>query len=459
MSESTGPAPRDPSTTASRRQFLAAGGALAGGLLAATATPAAAREPRRPELAADEHGNLRPVEAPAASAAAQNAVVRQDVTTFTEGSQMLTLLKQGVQVMKGRPASDPTSWDYQANIHRVFCDSPPSGYTVVHYSWRFLAWHRAYLWYFEKILQQAAGSTALTLPYWNWSVDLALPSQYWGAGNPLYDPRRVMTPTSKLDPTQTAIDGLLALTTFSQFGGTSSAAGALETGPHNYVHRTVGGDMGRFSTAALDPIFWAHHANVDRVWWMWNQEGNTNPADASWLGIQYPFYDVGTGSNVNISFAQAAALPVSYAPAVEVIPVSDPPGDALLSSPRTASVTIPAGTAARLAGAARPAGATLRVSGVTIPDEAVTVRVFANRAGVTGNNDRSFAGSFTLIPTGGGHDHGEVNVQVALGGGFRRALTTASEALAAAPVRFTLVPEGAGASQLRYDRLDLHVGQ
>jgi hypothetical protein len=435
--------------TASRRQFLAAGGTLAGGLLVGSAAPAAGAE--RQELVAGEDGRVRPH---GAGAARQDAVVRYDVATFTEGSPQLTSLRRGVAAMKARPASDPTSWAYQADIHRIFCDSPPPGYSPVHYSWRFLAWHRAYLWYFEKILQQAAGDPTLTLPYWNWTTELQLPAQYWGAGNPLYDPRRVMTQTDRLNPDDTAIARLLALPTFGQFGGDASTAGALETGPHNYVHRTVGGDMGRFSTAAIDPIFWAHHANVDRVWWMWNQEGNANPADPSWLNIQYPFYDIATGGNVNVTFAQAAAFPVSYAQAVEVIAVTAPAGDA----PRTASVAIPAGTAARLAGV-RPAGATLRVAGVHVPSEAVTVRVHANPGGVSGTGQDSFAGSFTLIPTDGEHSaHGEVNVHMALGGGFHRALDAAHRVLAEAPVQFTLVPEGPGAAQLRYRALELHVG-
>lgn len=434
----------------SRRQFLARGGVLAGGLLVAGAAPAAAREPDRPEPAADEHGIVRPASHVEQT---QAGVIRYDVATFTEGSPQLTVLRRGVAAMKARPKTDPTSWDYQADIHRIFCDSPPPGYTKVHFTWRFLAWHRAYLWYFEKILQQAAGTTSLTLPYWNWTTALQLPAQYWGAGNPLFDPRRVMTPTSRLDPTQTAIDRLLSLPTFSQFGGDPSTSGALESGPHNYVHRTVGGDMGRFGTAALDPVFWAHHSNVDRVWWMWNQQGKMNPSDPAWLNIQYPFYDVALGRNVNVTFAQAAALPVTYAPAMEVIAVT---GQG--TTPRSASVIIPAGTAARLTGAG-PAGATLRVTGLTLPAEAVTVRVHANQAGANATDDRTFAGSFTLIPTDGDHSaHGPVNVHVALGGGFRRALTAATEALTEAPVGFTLVPEGPGASQLRYENLELHVG-
>jgi len=62
---------------------------------------------------------------------------------------------------------------------------------------------------------------------------------------------------------------------------------ALED-PHNQIHLAVGGfdipgqgqsglitgangDMGENETAAFDPIFFLHHCNVDRMFWVWQQ--------------------------------------------------------------------------------------------------------------------------------------------------------------------------------------------
>jgi tyrosinase len=58
--------------------------------------------------------------------------------------------------------------------------------------------------------------------------------------------------------------------------------------PHNDVHLSVGGfdvsgqesgqiagangDMGENNTAALDPIFFFHHCNVDRMFWLWQKQ-------------------------------------------------------------------------------------------------------------------------------------------------------------------------------------------
>jgi len=44
------------------------------------------------------------------------------------------------------------------------------------------------------------------------------------------------------------------------------------------------GIMGVTATTALDPIFYLHHANIDRIWDAWNVTGqNSNPSDVTWL--------------------------------------------------------------------------------------------------------------------------------------------------------------------------------
>ena len=37
------------------------------------------------------------------------------------------------------------------------------------------------------------------------------------------------------------------------------------------------GIMGIVASAAFDPIFWSHHAMIDRLWWLWQvRNGNAN---------------------------------------------------------------------------------------------------------------------------------------------------------------------------------------
>lgn len=44
--------------------------------------------------------------------------------------------------------------------------------------------------------------------------------------------------------------------------------GILEDQPHNLVHNCVGGFMGDF-LSPVDPIFFMHHSNIDRLWTIW----------------------------------------------------------------------------------------------------------------------------------------------------------------------------------------------
>src|SRR5256885_15540262 len=69
------------------------------------------------------------------------------------------------------------------------------------------------------------------------------------------------------------------ITAFSHDG---SDTGAIESNPHNLVHIMVGGlqepygFMSDPDYAALDPIFWVHHCNVDRLWAAWLKIGRAS---------------------------------------------------------------------------------------------------------------------------------------------------------------------------------------
>ena len=53
--------------------------------------------------------------------------------------------------------------------------------------------------------------------------------------------------------------------------------------------------MGAFETAGLDPLFWLHHANIDRLWEVWlNQVINfsigTDPSWGAPSGTEFEFH-------------------------------------------------------------------------------------------------------------------------------------------------------------------------
>lgn len=49
----------------------------------------------------------------------------------------------------------------------------------------------------------------------------------------------------------------------------SGSYAVIEGGPHNNVHASISGLMGSL-VSPIDPIFWLHHANIDRIWTVWS---------------------------------------------------------------------------------------------------------------------------------------------------------------------------------------------
>lgn len=213
--------------------------------------------------------------------------VRRNVNELAVDDPIILSYKKAVEVMKARPANDPTSWIAQADIHRKLCP---------HSNWFFLPWHRSYLAWFEDICREAIGDESFALPYWDWTHDPQVPKHFWGDDNPLYH-RRAITPHGVISDEfvgENVIKGrILATRDFEVFAGLKSTtqrapsgAGILEGTPHNRVHTGVGGDMAT-SMSPLDPIFWLHHANVDRNWSIWNNLGNANTSDRAWLNASF----------------------------------------------------------------------------------------------------------------------------------------------------------------------------
>lgn len=98
----------------------------------------------------------------------------------------------------------------------------------------------------------------------------------------------------------------------------------LEGTPHNGIHVAVGSPDGTMITmwSPLDPIFWLHHCNVDRLWAVW-QQGVSGAAAQSkvdtkqWLDreFQEQFHVPRVGLPVENAIAEPAShnLTVEYA--------------------------------------------------------------------------------------------------------------------------------------------------
>jgi tyrosinase len=222
--------------------------------------------------------------------------VRQNVAALAEWQ--LASLRRGVAFMKQLPPTDPRSWRFQANIHGTTeATTNPLFNQCEHNSLLFLAWHRGYLYYFERILRWASGDPALALPYWDWTAARALPAPFRtpaDPGNPLYDGTRHINDGSPL-PVEVVVDNLNTALNFVPFvqGDHLGFSHSLENSPHGDVHDLINGNMGAVNTAANDPIFWLHHCNIDRVWdrWLSLGGGRADPQDPGWRGKTYSFSD------------------------------------------------------------------------------------------------------------------------------------------------------------------------
>jgi tyrosinase len=204
---------------------------------------------------------------------------------------VLDTYARGVALMSSLAENDPRSWLWAANTHGIPRGTTPrpTWNQCAHGSLFFLPWHRAYLAWFEATIRDLTGEDDWALPYWDYSVpgddaDRTLPVEFsietrTVAGklesNPLFVPGRNGGPIPDED---VDIVGTLAERRFvrsfpSGFGGRDpdNSKGRLEMLPHDFVHVDIGGIMGSTRTAGRDPIFWLHHANIDRLWEVWRR--------------------------------------------------------------------------------------------------------------------------------------------------------------------------------------------
>src|SRR4030095_7761042 len=162
--------------------------------------------------------------------------VRRDIATLDPNGPEIAALRQGIQVMKSRPASDPTSWLYQANIHGTYDTPSQAGWNQCqHGSFFFLSWHRMYLYFFERILRAASGDATLALPYWNYSNPAAqtLPLPFRvpaDTTNPLYVAERNpdgggINNGASLPTSATSFTAAFAYTNFASRRGSGSSFG------------------------------------------------------------------------------------------------------------------------------------------------------------------------------------------------------------------------------------------
>jgi Common central domain of tyrosinase/Polyphenol oxidase middle domain len=237
--------------------------------------------------------------------------MRRTVEELWADKAWLKKMEAGYKWMRGLSSSDPRSLTQQGNIHKIMCAGGPR---EVHQSDRFLAWHRCFVYFQERIVAYGStGGTSLDptfrLAVWDWEGATTTPTfpQAFTQGS-LVDPNRQPT----FSPGDGNINPALATTNIFTFYGNPVGGGGgspvLENASHGQIHVDTGKqtapyhDMGALPTAALDPVFCAHHGNIDKVWAWWQQlhpgktPNTTNPStgqpyDPAWVKNVWYFYD------------------------------------------------------------------------------------------------------------------------------------------------------------------------
>lgn len=149
-----------------------------------------------------------------------------------------------------------SSWQYWTDVHVNYCP---------HDTANFLAWHRGYLFYFEQQLRIISGDSSLSLPYWDYYASPRIPSEFTdpASGNPLYVPRPGTNVYNALD-----LSPFVATVYNFQRGTVNAFEPKIESAPHNPVHNLIGGIMATMQSP-IDPIFYLHHGNIDRIMHAW----------------------------------------------------------------------------------------------------------------------------------------------------------------------------------------------
>ncbi|ORY05210.1 Di-copper centre-containing protein, partial [Basidiobolus meristosporus CBS 931.73] len=198
----------------------------------------------------------------------------------------------------------PTGYDRFANLHATY-------FSAAHNNAAFFPWHRKFLKDFEAALQNI--NPSVQLPYWDWSLDSQSPAEsqifsgeYFGGDGDASNGYCVSDgPFSNWimrypnvhclrrqfnGADANTIGAFYSPEALRSITGRSRSYDALrrniESPPHGAVHVGIGGRNGdmAFATSTNDPLFWLHHAFVDKIWADWQKSDPSRFNDYGGVG-------------------------------------------------------------------------------------------------------------------------------------------------------------------------------
>jgi len=233
---------------------------------------------------------------------------------------------RAVLCLHGRPAT--SNWGGATTRFEQYQAVHAQLGMAIHLVGHFLPWHRQIVTMFNNELRTVCGYDGPT-PYWDWAMDADSPApigsspvfnaatgfggdgvpgtytpppgdmvagRWTGKGciadGPYKDMRINVGPgafitnhciargfdeTRRANFTSAAVARALGEPTMAAFIAridqrTERGFDGIHGGPHYFV----GGEMGNGNSSPGDPIFYLHHAALDRVWWRWQQADRAN---------------------------------------------------------------------------------------------------------------------------------------------------------------------------------------
>ncbi|KAI5842479.1 hypothetical protein DFP73DRAFT_515115 [Morchella snyderi] len=233
----------------------------------------------------------------------------------------------------------------------------------IHFVGHFLPWHRYFVSAYEKALREECGWTG-GQPYWDWLIDsqsgidmaswsifdpktgfggngpfveideslnflgivgrtgggcvqdgpftfdkfkLSLgPSHDVNASNPHCLTRDFAEPIALANLVPEVIEEMMSKTTYGAFARRTEGEPSFDVkNVHGGGHFGVGGVLGAIGDAYNspgDPLFYLHHANLDRIWWQWQQQDRKERyKDVSGPIVPFDYTNL-SGGNVTLDF-------------------------------------------------------------------------------------------------------------------------------------------------------------
>ncbi|KAJ3003530.1 hypothetical protein HKX48_001720 [Thoreauomyces humboldtii] len=264
----------------------------------------------------------------------------------------------------------PTMYDDLVWVHS-------HGAPITHNTAEFLPWHRQFLGIYEYWLEKQCGYSD-GIPYWDWSIDSQAPERstilspkwFGGNGDPnndnclkdgqlkdarahfpaeqptcirrQYNQNNADHPSPRLPPfpSYQHISEILELSqdSYDEFRH------GLEDVPHNLVHQSIGGDMQSLMYSTNDVLFFLHHANLDRLYAVWqiehpdlaaNYEGPRSQGNDAFNANQnnrMQYYNIYPDAPVKVTFSITGGRLMCYTYTNSVAPDSVPASDGSMPS-------------------------------------------------------------------------------------------------------------------------------